>query len=226
MMKGQQVYFVTYPRSGHKALVRFMDHMAGIGDDYCEFYNCINHKGIKHKCIYENYNWINKHFRCGAGKRLLKNHDFDLGLPIRNDVLYVIQYRHPFKSISSWYEMDVERNHDIPEWDIYLRVKLEFWIKFMRKWVQGNLEKSNFFFIQYENLGDREKLEDLVRFIGSNVKRQLEPGYYVDKRSLHCADSIDRKTLRLYEEKISPVLKMAGVNRLFKDEEIHNMSSI
>lgn len=221
--KEQQVYFVTYPRSGHKALIRFLDHMAGIGGEYCEFYNCLNHKGERYKCIYENENWANKHFRCGTGRRLLKNHDFDLGLPIRNEVLYVMQYRHPFKSIRSWYELDLARNHDIPPWDVYLQLKLKFWIGFIRKWVPGNLEKDNFFFIQYENLGDREKLEDLVRFIGGDVSQQLEPGYFCEKRSLHYADSNEIKTLRLYEEKISPILEMAGINRLFNDKENYRL---
>ena len=218
-MNRKQVYFVTFPRSGHHALIKFLNQMAEISSEYCEFYKCRKSTGERHECLYEERHWASKNHQCGSGKRLLKNHDFDLKLPIKDEALYIIQYRHPFMAIRSWYELDLAGNYNIPEWDIYLQEKLTFWLSFVRKWVPGNLQKKNFYFIQYEDLGDREKLEDIAKFIGVDVKQQLESGYFSKKRALHYADHNEISKLRRYEEKIAPALKVAGIDRLFNDTD-------
>jgi hypothetical protein len=164
------VHIVTFPRSGHHAMIEQLESVSEIYKNYCEYYNCIGRRGEIIECSKSSDTWKEKGFSCGAGNRILKDHDFELLLPYKNDRKYVIQLRNPILSIASWYELDSKNlNLKLPEFNIYFSQKLKFWIEFVDKWYP-KFSNENVIYVPYEDLAIKEKLIEISRFINIPLK--------------------------------------------------------
>jgi hypothetical protein len=129
--------FATFPRSGHNLLYQLLKHVLKGDFSYCEFYT---------HC---------QKIPCSNDAQFQKNHDFDLDLPIEKNVKYIVQYRHPYESIASFYNFDLDHgkieNDDISNWQSFLNQNLDYYMKFMHKWAT-NKEPNQFLHVTYSDL--------------------------------------------------------------------------
>ncbi|MCG3178664.1 MAG: hypothetical protein BIFFINMI_00992 [Phycisphaerae bacterium] len=114
---------VSFPRSGHHVLVDTLRDYFGDALGYCEFAG-------------------------GCGCRpcpdprtnLQKDHDFDLGVP-DDGRPFLVQFRHPLPALVSWYGFELraagvrEGNEPVGQWRDFARAKLDFWRRWMMRWV-------------------------------------------------------------------------------------------
>lgn len=206
-------YIVTYPRTGHHALISFLDKITNVADKYCEFYSCTRHDGPKIPCRMDGVGWKNKNYQCGSGKTIVKNHDFALTLPITPECKYIVLYRHPFYSIESWYEMEKEKKKEMPFWEDFFFEKLEFWQGFVNKWVVENRDQSNLFLCQYDDLRNNETLYSMLRFMGFDVGF---PSFDINL-AFRSSRILEKNELYIKTEpKISEQLKDVGLKPLFE----------
>ena len=208
------IYIVTYPRSGHHAMVNFLSKISNFADEYCEYYNCTRHDGTNIPCTKTSIRWKDRNFSCGAGKRILKNHEFDLDLDYRGDTKYIVQYRHPFLSIKSWFELETKNGKNLLPWPDYLSEKLDFWKQFIQKWVINVSGADNVFLMPYNSLGDRKRLAELVHFSNFDLLSMdnLPKDHFKPKRS-----TIDDPDgfLKNIEDNLSNYLVAAGINKMY-----------
>ncbi len=145
----------TYPRSGHHYLVNGL--LFRLSDDikYCEVYKHCNHV----PCIDEN-------------TTLQKTHDFKLEDKILDGYKYIIQYRHPYESIVSYYILEAEnpRNnlkYSLDSWKSFFKEKLTYWKEFMLKWCFNDDYNKDFYYLQYYDLINNQSkiLKDLIEFL-------------------------------------------------------------
>lgn len=145
------VFNVTYPRSGHTLLWRCLRAYLRERLHYCEHYTHCR----RVPCLDARTTWQ-------------KSHDFRLELPIVQDAMYVIQYRHPLESVTSWYLWELDQGiraedsglpladilsssyhwkrlsefvtPDSPRrWRRFMFEKLQFWQLFVHRWVFGDV---------------------------------------------------------------------------------------
>lgn len=123
---------ISYPRSGHHALVDVLQNYFGGGFHYCEIYR--DHRpeellGAE-----------------GSITNYQKNHDFKLDTPILTDRQYLVQVRNPLESIESWNELDRRVGH-VPDSE---ENRLDFWVAFVKKWLLTPI--SNRLVVYYQDL--------------------------------------------------------------------------
>ena len=213
-----RVFIVSYPRSGHHALMGFLKRVTDLHNEYCEFYNCQTHDGKAIECPKKLLNWRLKGYQCGAGRRVIKTHDFDLALPIKHEWRYIVQYRHPIPAIQSWYELESrKRKLDAEKFAIE---SLDFWKQFLSKWVlsdaQGDDEHDNrhdnLLRLNYDCLADRENLESVAEFCQADLS--MPPNFRPNFKPRRNLDEIPG-FLREFEPEIQPWLDRAGIQPLF-----------
>lgn len=111
---------VTFPRSGHHALVNAVATIAGDALKYCEFYTHCNIVGCRDYC------------------NMQKNHDFDLKLQIPEGWNVIVQKRRePICAIQSWFSLDVKGGvvEDSREsWLRFKEEKMDFYERWNNKW--------------------------------------------------------------------------------------------
>lgn len=208
-----EVFVVSYPRSGHHAFIGFLNKVSDFAQNYCEFYSCTRQNGDIIPCKYAHVPANLKRFGCGAGNTFLKNHDFDLALPYKKHLKYIVQYRHPFLSIKSWYEMERSKGKRVPSWEEFFNHKLAFWIKFMEKWVIKYGECENVRLVPYESLGDQQFVTELAVFAGAELQANLENVTYKfeAKRTIEYEDYLfetEKRLLNILEiSKIAPLFE-------------------
>jgi hypothetical protein len=140
---------VSFPRSGHAYALALLKTYFGP-----EF-------------VYEG-NWHGPGVRT-PGSHFQKNHDFDLDTPILQDRSYLVQIRDPFDCFYSWHQMTIPLD-GIPDTIEVLREisnsKLEYWTKFVRKWVFSAI--PNRLILNYRDLVNlpQASLEKMVRLFG------------------------------------------------------------
>lgn len=213
--KQPTTYVVSYPRSGHHAMIGFLSRISNLDEDYCEYYKCEKHNGQAIPCPKSKMHWRLKKGSCGAGKRLLKNHDFDLKLSYNKLDKYIIQYRHPFLSIQSWFELESKKvTYD---WETFFNEKLDFWIAFIEKWVLAHKNSNNVLFVPHHSLKQTSTIEKIISFVGSDVKphENFTPNF---KSGRKLTENID--FLRLKENDLFPLLEKIGIEPLFHDNEL------
>jgi hypothetical protein len=211
-----RVFIVSFPRSGHHALVGFLNRVSDAADNYCEFYSCEKHNGEPIECPQKHVNWRVKRNCCGAGKTFLKNHDFDLRLPYRKEDKFVVQYRHPFLSIKSWYEMESGKGKKLEPWPKFFEQKLAFWEDFVRKWVLELGDRDNVLPVTYDSLKDREVILQIAEFSGAGIKPELDkfkPNFREKTRQLES----EREFFKERERAIAPLLAQVKIAPLFFD---------
>lgn len=211
-----RVFVVSYPRSGHHALIGFLNRISDVADNYCEFYSCERHDGQKIECSKNNTSWKFKNNCCGAGKNILKNHDFDLKLPYRSEDKFIIQYRHPFLSIKSWYEMELGKGNQIEPWSKFFDKKLKFWKSFVQKWVLDQGSQPNVLAVTYDSLKDRDVILQIAEFSGADIKSNIDnfkPNFKDKSRAI---DS-DIEFFKEKEKSIKELLNQVNIAPLFED---------
>ena len=206
------VYIVSFPRSGHHALIGFLNKVSNFASNYCEYYSCTLHNGEAIPCPYAGKNTRLKRLKCGAGRRFLKNHDFNLSLPITPQSKYIVQYRHPFLSALSWYEMETAKNKDLPPWEIFFDQKLRLWQSFIEKWVVRYGDNRNVILVPYESLSSIARITEIATFSGAVMKPDLRK----IKHNFKSRRVIERDNeLIVRERTLLPLLKRAGVSPIF-----------
>lgn len=136
---------ISYPRSGHHALVDVLRVYFGEALVYGEIYR--DPAAI-----------------LGAGDppvNYQKNHDFDLQTPVLADRRYIVQVRNPLESIESWEVFD-RRVGAVPDSH---EVRLDFWAAFVKKWVFAEMPSR--LVVWYEDLVERphETCTAVIQFL-------------------------------------------------------------
>jgi hypothetical protein len=139
------IQHVSFPRSGYYITVKCLRGILPGMIHRCEFYNhCRQTPCTDPKTNYQ------------------KNHDLHLRLKQVPQFHYIIQYRHPIESIASWYVMNLEHARPIKKlflsmmdseklFKIFFLQKINFWKRFVQKWIIGN-RSNNTHFISYHEL--------------------------------------------------------------------------
>ena len=209
------VIVVSFPRSGHHALIGFLSRVSDFSSNYCEFYSCERHNGESIECLQKHVPWRLKKNGCSAGNGFIKNHDFDLEVPYTRRVRYVVQYRHPFHSIQSWYEMERDKGKAVGDWPTFFAAKLRFWEAFMQKWVIDHGARANVYCLPYETLTTWDKIESVAKFAGATIddrKKPPQPNYKPSR--VFNADTLpDAEEI---EARLLPLLMAGGVTPLFE----------
>lgn len=206
-------YIVSYPRSGHHAMIGFLSRISNLDEDYCEYYKCEKHNGQAIPCPKSKMHWRMKKGCCGAGKRLLKNHDFDLKLPYNKTDKYIIQYRHPLLSIQSWYELESKKNNY--DWGTFFNEKLGFWVAFIEKWVLAHQNSQNVLLVPHLSLKQASTIEKIIRFVGSDIdpNKHFTPNFKAERELTQNIEFLRQK-----ETELLPLLEKVGIEPLFHDE--------
>ena len=180
--------------------------------NYCEYYNCIGRHGERIDCNKSNLIWKEKGFSCGAGRRIIKDHDFELLLPYSHGDKYIIQLRNPILSILSWYELDSKNESlKLPDFKTYFRQKMKFWVDFVEKWYPV-ISNSNVIYVPYENLAIKEKLIELALFMDLPLK--TDSLYDSTSFSIKRKEVKDDGFLGEEENKISSYLEKLGLEKV------------
>jgi len=148
---------ISYPRSGHHALVNVLKVYFAETFVYGEIYR------DPHAMLGCQFPPVNYQ----------KNHDFDLKTPVNldNSRQYLVQVRNPLESLESWetYDLRVGATPDTPE------NRVDFWAAFVKKWVLYPI--PNRLVVWYEDLvgAPVETCTAVIQFLTrtQNVDEQL-----------------------------------------------------
>lgn len=223
-------WFITFPRSGHHALLGLLDQISDFSSHYCEYYQCVGHDRRQLNCPKKTLHWTDKALECGLGRRVLKNHDFDLNMAFNPDCNYVVQFRHPFLSIESWYERRQTRNSirkvrkvtrgqlkplvKHQEWGAFFNENLLYWQQFTKKWLMDVQHCSNILPIEYESLSSTAVLVKLLEFcnVEASTPNALPVEWFKPSRLPLRTLTEDHKRLEL---ELMPTLFRLGIRPLF-----------
>lgn len=147
---------ISFPRSGHHALVDVLRIYFGDSFAYGEIYRdaAATLGSLTPPVNYQ------------------KNHDFDLKTsPAATDRQFLVQVRNPLESLESWEVYDRRVGH-IPESP---EARVDFWAAFVKKWVFADI--PNRLVVWYEDLVDSpvETCVAVIQFLTrtQNVDMQL-----------------------------------------------------
>lgn len=144
---------VSYPRSGHHALVSVLQAYFGNEFHYCESYET-PHLKIGQPGVLTNYQ---------------KNHDFGMDTELVPGRRYLVQIRHPLEAIESWEEHDllVGAEPSTPQ------AKLNQWVWFVNKWLYSPVPQR--LVVWYQDLVTRpfEVCTSVIQFITGSQKVNL-----------------------------------------------------
>lgn len=185
------VVHVSFPRSGHHALVRCMMDLLPDELNYCDYYRHCRQVPCSDPAT--NYQ---------------KTHDFDLDLPVDDGLKYVVQIRNPLEAISSWYEYKFKDPYTRSgesgwkkqldrwvlrdtrwHWRFFFNQKLGYWERFVEKW-SGRVGRPNVLLLTYhEFVGDTSAtLRRVLQFAGAETPvsdqqlRKVVQEHRVEKR--------------------------------------------
>lgn len=179
MKEMRKVECISYPRSGHGILNKFLAFY--FGDKSAE--------EIIDLCNKEKYFEIGAYVYCEIHKRpdmmigrnlktnFQKNHDFNLDTPIRGDRYYVIQIRNPVEAIVSYfYRQNKGKNFTQEKWDNFYPSKADYWIKFYKKWVKLDTQRK--FILDYDEM-KASSLKKLIMYMSDSneiIDSKVEEG--------------------------------------------------
>lgn len=172
-MTDTPLMLVSYPRSGQHYTQRMIERVTGV-DDYCELYHCsVPDCPGKKKPIAEK-------IPCPSGRRVQKNHDFELDLGVEPQFNYAILLRYPLNSIISYYEQEVRRHGVVQKWHddgtltrvddtaeawfAFLENRAAYWNDFARKWVALAQSHDNVRLFRYEGMCYQDEAQTFVGF--------------------------------------------------------------
>lgn len=154
-----------------------------------------------------------------AATNYAKSHDFglkhDLGLRIRSDYLYLVQYRNPVRSLASNYHVHVNNHPKQTEqvhWERYALEQIELWNQFVDKWLILNRRWQTTLTCPYEQLigHPAETVTRIIRFMSTAPvslparDRALERVNLRPKRNLEKFDYYDERFFDELERLASP----------------------
>lgn len=209
------------PRSGHHALVRCLLDLLPDELSYCDFYRHCRQVPCTDPAT--NYH---------------KTHDFDLRLPIRDDLKYIVQIRNPLEAIPSWYKYKF--NHPYTRsgergwkkvldcwllgdnrlhWEFFFRQKTDYWKGFARKWSE-KVCRPNVLLMTYRDFVENSgaSLEQVLAFaeaeteISANRIRDVVDEHRVEKRrELSRVRYFDTGRFRRLERDFMPIMEQLGI---------------
>ena len=147
----KQTLFATFPRSGHHVMQRVCHAYFGDRLHWCDIHKCGDQGFIK------NPKFCN----------MEKNHDFDLDVPIRQELQHVIQIRHPIFAIAGWKAMHQREGKVKRDWRPWCQEKMNFYSKFCTKWLYTSV--PNRLVVPYERL-----VVDPVKICSKVIEFMLE----------------------------------------------------
>lgn len=215
MFRSQNIFFVTYPRSGHHSLIKLLSASGDFSNNYCEYYDCLDgHAKTVDMCPSKTVPWAERKHICGTGRRYLKNHDFNGELPFSKSSRYIVQIRHPFYAIESWHQLHVDNGLPIEKVSFFNQ-KLEYFERFVKRWISENGKKPNVLVCRYDEQGVPAMQQQIYDFL------QLPRP---DKKVAMNHFTPTRTSLRLFEphyykcieERIAPLLDEAKLDKIFE----------
>ena len=168
-------FIVTPPRSGQHMFTNWLEVAFGRQLSYCEFYTCMDNRGLYREC--EARHWpAAMRIGCRSGCQFQKNHDFDLQMPISGQFRYVVIYRHPVMSMSSWWKLEGKAAGD--DLSDFMFSRVEYWVRFIRKWVLSDISPSNRLVLRYEDLTkDPSHMRAAATFLNGGMMPYLAEHY-------------------------------------------------
>lgn len=177
-----KVVFVSYPRSGHHALIRILSEVTNLKEGlYCEGYNCKDEWQKKIDCSEKRGS--SDGLTCTAGRPIIKSHDFELNLPVEKDIKYVVQYRDPMLSIVSYYNLQKRKskNFDLTQAEFWSE-KYKYWEGFYKKWVLN--KNDNIMIVKYDDICEFSKIIEVSQFLGLQVLQdEVKENIFLPKRT-------------------------------------------
>lgn len=218
---------VSFPRSGHHALVRCLMDLLPEELSYCDYY---------------------RHCRrvpCTDGsKNYQKTHDFDLDLPIREDLNYIVQIRNPLEAVPSWYEYKFKdpytrsgergwkklldrwllRDNRL-HWELFSRQKFDYWRRFAKKWSQS-VQRPNVILLTYRDFvrdttGALARVLDLAgvksEVPSERIAEVVEARRVEKRRELERFRYYDLQRFSRLEQGFMPLLQQLGIDPVAKE---------
>lgn len=140
-----------------------------------------------------------------------KHHDFDLSLPVRNDIQYLIQVRNPARAIVSNHLLWCRNTSRVPsaenfrEW---YKPQVRLWVALAQKWALSKIEKR--LIVKYEDMVlypletftkvlefisddevDADKLSQAIEAFNVKPREHMERGLFPANQS--CLDDIEKQ---------------------------------
>jgi len=217
---------VSFPRSGHHMLVRFLCEYFGPKFRYCEYYNDCG----KQPCT-------------NSKSNLQKHHDLELDLPKDHFQHYLIQYRHPLYSVTSNYSLyfrglqrqgrlpkDIHVGEEPPKfWRKFAKKDTKRWKRWIRKWVLSNDELPDALTLVYEDVmrQPQQMFQQVVEYF---CPRQPADTHRIakltadlsiqPKKRLEDFQHFDAGFFRKLEASVKEELELLGYERITWSEEL------
>jgi len=140
---------------------------------------------------------------CLSGRPIIKSHDFDLKLPMRINIKYVVQYRNPMFSIASYYKLQKkkEMEFNISEKDFWDE-NYAYWESFMQKWAVNR--SKNILLVNYDDIGYFSTIRKVANFIGLDVEKEIVvENSFTPKKTLYDKQFFKGMNIDEIENKIS-----------------------
>ena len=245
----KQVINISYPRSACGYLTTFLEEYFGPEMKHIEPYyskavtdlmsfNYIKNHDFSVCNLYEKSNYA-----------LRRERELEISIKDKDKYKYVIQYRHPFLAIQSFWEFTLDGNYKLnkPPGDFrdFFDKNRQYWKDFMDKWVLGS--KANDCLVEYDELFE-DQVEVISRVISfltddSNVDLSRVFDIYARRHKLRKSagssfegqkmgerrkvklDGFTSKELTVLEEELADkYLIPVNIKRRF--EKLDNMTSI
>ena len=211
----KKIQNVSFPRSGHALLRRCLQLYFGEKFIFCEFYS-----GCKTTpCINPQTNYQ-------------KNHDFDLKLENNPSLSYIVQYRHPVETLTSYYRQclddSVLKEDSRQKWTAFCNGKLDAWKRFVNKWVVNN-ENPNTVYVPFSELIDNPeaKLKEIIKFMDplrepdtDRISEVIGEMDITPRRPIQDFKYYDRQLFMETEKKILKELALLDIKPVFNKRKI------
>lgn len=210
----KSIIAVTYPRSGQTIFEHIMREYFG-----------------RENFIYVDSHNFNNMIPCpGENIKCHKTHDFQLDVPKNLNFKYIIRVRHPLESIVSWYRFNFERvypSETKDEKDFFYRFaenKIDFWIKFVNKWIIKNnnpdIEILRYHIFLNDTLKEMSRVIENIFEEKVNKKRLLNviSSYQIEKKNnIYKFKHFEREKFKEIELQILSLINIIGIPSIFNE---------
>ncbi|WNJ16421.1 hypothetical protein [Pontibacter sp. G13] len=214
------VQCITYPRSGHHLLLNLLLQYYSGDTNFPRTNGSTVSEVCKQHIIAGELRYCEYHIHCGQvgcidpRANFQKNHDFDLTVPISQKFRYLIQFRSPLYSLTSYFNM-FHQGKPKKAWEGFARLKLDYWKGFVDKWVLSDISAERMI-LDYDHLvtDPHQALTQVVSFMnpeGSTndaLISQILEGYSVrPSKALNDFIHYDEKFFAQLQEEVAPYLQ-------------------
>ena len=209
----KNIIAVSYPRSGQTVFEHIMREY--FGEEHFKYADSHNFNN-KIPCPGEN---INCH----------KTHDFKLDVPQNLNFKYIVRVRHPLESIVSWYRFNFERVYSNETKDNkaffyrFAESKIDFWIKFVNKWIIKN-NKSEIEILKYHEFLNNP-FDELLLVIENIFEEKVNKEKLLNvindhrvekKNTIYQFKHYDKEIFKSIEDKILTELRLIDIPLMFE----------